>query len=82
MGKDMKIINWEQGFFVYYRIAPAVNRVEYVSDMVSYVIMRGRWCIIIVLNVHEPREEKRDDTKESFYEQIRTGFLIPFLSII
>jgi hypothetical protein len=34
----------------------------------------GRWCIIIVLNVHEPREEKRDDTKESFYEQSEQVF--------
>jgi hypothetical protein len=28
--------------------------VEFVSDRVSYVVLRGRWYNIIVLNVHEP----------------------------
>jgi hypothetical protein len=31
----MKIINWEQGFFVHHRIVSAVKRVECVSDRVS-----------------------------------------------
>ena len=29
--------------------------------MMSYIVLRGRWSNIIVLNVHEPSEEKRDD---------------------
>jgi hypothetical protein len=28
------------------------NRVEFVSDRISYIILRGRWCHIIVQNVH------------------------------
>jgi len=31
--------------------------------MVSYVVMRGRWCNVIVLYVHAPIEEKSDDLK-------------------
>ena len=41
--------------------------VGFVSDM-SYtrIVLRGRWCNIIVLNVHAPSEEKSADSKESF----------------
>ena len=28
--------------------------------------MRGRWCNIIVRNVHAPSEEKSDESKDSF----------------
>jgi hypothetical protein len=35
----------------------------------SYIILRGRWCHIIVLNVHAPTEDKTDDVKDSFYEE-------------
>jgi hypothetical protein len=47
---------------VHNRIISAVRRVEFVSDRMSYIILRGRWCHIIVLNVHAPTEDKtRDD---------------------
>jgi hypothetical protein len=39
---------------VHKRIISAVKRVEIVSDRVSYIILRGRWCHITVLNVHAP----------------------------
>jgi len=41
---------------------------------VSYIILRGHWCDIIVLNVHAPSEEKRDDSKDSFYEESELVF--------
>jgi hypothetical protein len=34
------------------RIISAVKRVEFVSDRMSYIILRGRWCGMSVLNVH------------------------------
>jgi hypothetical protein len=54
------------GFFIHKRIISAVKRVEFVSDRMSYVILRSRWCEIFVLNVHAPTEDKCDDTKDSF----------------
>jgi hypothetical protein len=33
------------------------------------IILRGRWCHIIVLNIHAPTEDKPDDVKASFYEE-------------
>jgi len=50
-----------RGYFVDHRIVSAVKRVEFVSDRLSYVVMRGRWCNIFVLNEHATSEEKGDD---------------------
>jgi hypothetical protein len=36
------------GFFVHKRIESAVRRVEFISDRMSYIILRGRCCNIIV----------------------------------
>jgi hypothetical protein len=70
MEREMKIISWKQAFFVHQGIASAVKRVEFVSDRVSYIVLRGRWCNIIVLNVHAPSEEKSDESKNSLYEDL------------
>jgi hypothetical protein len=55
-------------FFVHKRIMSAVKRVLFVSDKMSFLILRGRWCHITVLNVHDPTEDKTDDVKDSFNE--------------
>jgi hypothetical protein len=55
-------------------IISAVNRVEFISDRMSYVTLRGRWCDIIVLNVHAPTEGKSHETKESFHEELERVF--------
>jgi hypothetical protein len=63
-------------FFVHNRIVPAVKRGEFVSDRMSYihVVIRGRWCNIVVLNVRAPSEEKIDYSKDSFYEELEQVF--------
>jgi exonuclease III len=40
----------------------------------SYIIQRGRWYHIIVLHVHAPTEDKTDDVKGSFYEELERVF--------
>ena len=40
----------------------------------SYIVLRGRWCNIIVLNVHAPSEEKSDDSKDSFCDNLEQVF--------
>jgi len=64
-----------KGFFVHHRLVSAVKRVEFVSDRVSYIVLRGCWVNIIILNVHAPSEEKSDDSKGSFYEELEQVFL-------
>jgi hypothetical protein len=34
----------------------------------SYILLRGSWCHIIVLNVHAPTEDKTDNVKDSYEE--------------
>jgi hypothetical protein len=48
---------------VHKRIISAVRRVEFVSDRMSYIILRDCWCHIILLNVHAPKEDEIDDMK-------------------
>jgi hypothetical protein len=62
------------GFSVRQRVISAVKRVEFVTDKMSYIILRGRWCHIVVLNVHPPTEGKTDDVKNGFYEELQRVF--------
>jgi hypothetical protein len=62
------------GFFVHKRIISAIRRVEFVSDRMSYIILKGCWCNIIVVNVNAPCEDMSDDIKDSFYEELGRVF--------
>jgi hypothetical protein len=62
------------GVFLHKRILSAVRRVEFISDRMSYIILRGGWCNIIVLNMHAPCEDKGGDAKDSFYEELGCVF--------
>jgi hypothetical protein len=44
--------------------------VEFVSDRMSYIIVKGRWCDIIVLKVHAPTNDKDDVINNSFYKEL------------
>ena len=68
----MKIISSEQDFCTQ-RIASAV-KIEFVSNMVSYIVLRDCWYSIILLNVHAPSEGKSDEAKDSFYEELEQVF--------
>jgi exonuclease III len=40
----------------------------------SYIVLRGSWFHIIVLNVHAPTEDKIVDVKDSFYKELERVF--------
>jgi hypothetical protein len=56
------------------KIISLLKRIEFVSDGMSYIILRGRWGDIIVLNFHAPTEDKIDDIKDRFYEELEQVF--------
>ena len=66
------------GYFVHQRIASAVKRVEFVSDRLSYIVLTGSWCNIVDLNVHATSEEKSDEAKDGFYEELEQVFFYHF----
>jgi len=49
-----------------------LKRVEFITDRMLYITLRGHWCD--VLNVRAPTENKGDDTKDSFCEELEHGF--------
>jgi hypothetical protein len=55
-------------------VVSEVRRLEFFSDRLSYIILRGRWCNIIVLNVHAPCEDKGDEVNISVYEKLGRQF--------
>ena len=61
-------------FFVHRRLVSAVKRIEFVSDRLSYIVLRGRWLHIILVNVRAPSEEKSEVLKDSFYEESEEVF--------
>ena len=56
--------------FVNQRIVSAVKREDFVSDRVSYTVVRGRWCNVVVWNVHAPSDNRSDDSKDSLYAEL------------
>jgi hypothetical protein len=54
------------GFFTNNTIISGVKRVKIASGRKSYIIMKGQWCDIILLNVHVPTEDKDGIIKDSF----------------
>jgi hypothetical protein len=63
----------ETGFLVHERITSAFMRVDFVGERM-YIIPRGHWCSIIILNVHASAEDKIENIRDSFYEELECVF--------
>jgi hypothetical protein len=59
---------------VHKKIISAVKWVEFVSDRISYIILRGHWYHIILLSVHALTEDRTGAVKDSFYEELERVF--------
>ena len=40
--------------------------IQFVSDRLSYIVLRGCWRNIVVVNVYAPSEEKSDESELVF----------------
>jgi hypothetical protein len=65
----MTIMNWVQVSFIHEKIISAVKRVVFLSDRMSYIILRGL-RYITVLNVPVQTDDKTDDMKDGFCEEL------------
>ena len=62
-------------YFIVFNWNVSVGVFNIKSNILLYFgLLKGRWCDIIVLNVHAPTEDKDDDIKDSFYEEIEQLF--------
>jgi hypothetical protein len=71
-GKGKITMNWIQVFLY---IRESYQQLIGLSYGMSYIILRGRWFHIIVLNVHASTEDKIDDVKYGFYEELERIFV-------
>jgi hypothetical protein len=51
-------------------IIAAFRRVGFISNRMSHATLRRHWCDNILLNVYASTEERRDDMKDSCYEEL------------
>ena len=42
---------------------------EFISDRVPCIKLKGPWCDIIIVNVHVPSEDKDDDIRIAFMKK-------------
>ena len=52
LGKCNENHNLGTEFFVHHGIVSTGKRVEFSSNNILYIVRRGRWCNVIVLDVH------------------------------
>jgi hypothetical protein len=55
-------------------ILSAVKAVEFISDRMLYIILRGCWFHVTVLNVHAPTGDRTDNVKDTFYKELECVF--------
>jgi len=51
-GKGNKNHHLGIGFFVYQSTSSAVKSIQFITGRMSYIVVRGHWHNIILLNVH------------------------------
>jgi hypothetical protein len=73
MERGMRTMKWVQFFFVSKRIMSAFKRVEFITDRMSYIILKGPWFHIIQ-NGYAPAEDRIDYVNNSFYEELECIF--------
>ena len=48
-----------------------VKDFEFVNDMLSYIVIKGKWYNYVIVNVHCPTEDKDNEIKDLNYETLK-----------
>jgi exonuclease III len=72
--RGMRTMNWVQVFLYVRESYQQLRGLSLLMIGMSYIILRGWWFHIIVLNVHASTEDKTDDVKDGFYEELERIF--------
>ncbi|PSN38677.1 hypothetical protein C0J52_08897 [Blattella germanica] len=62
------------GFLVRRNILSAIRDIKFVSDKISYIILKGNRHDFIIVNVYGPTEASDDTIKDEFYEELESVF--------
>jgi len=58
------------GFVIKNSILPNVVRFEPINDRICYVELKGKWYNILLINCYAPNEDKSEEIKNAFYEEL------------
>jgi len=58
------------GFMINKRISSAVKNVKFINERLGFLVVQGRWYKIAIINVHAPTEDKDNEIKDEFYEEL------------
>ncbi|PSN35187.1 hypothetical protein C0J52_22574 [Blattella germanica] len=62
------------GFLVRRSILSAIRDIKFVSDRISYIILKGKRHDFIIVNVYGPTEASDDTIKDEFFEELESVF--------
>ncbi|XP_018347843.1 PREDICTED: craniofacial development protein 2-like, partial [Trachymyrmex septentrionalis] len=52
------------------RWAGEVKDIKFINERLGLLVVQGRWYKIAIINVHAPKEDKDDEIKDGFYEEL------------
>ncbi|EFN64073.1 Craniofacial development protein 2, partial [Camponotus floridanus] len=58
------------GFMINKKILSAVKNVKFINERLGLLVVQGRWYKIAIINGHAPTEDKDDEIKDGFYEEL------------
>ncbi|VVC33729.1 Endonuclease/exonuclease/phosphatase [Cinara cedri] len=61
------------GFAVHKDLVPVVKEFKDINPRISMLTIEAQWFDISFMNVHAPTEDKSQDEKETFYEQLESS---------